>query len=372
MKGKLLILSLFLAIVMIAGGLVGCTGEKTPTTTPTTPGGSASPTKTTGPTPTQQAIKWRMQGTGSPGMFSYDYFDTRMVKRIEELTGGQLTIEMFAENVIVGSSQGFDALAKGTIDMQRSSTAYVSGFIPSASIDYGLDWSFDNLEDYQYVHLFAQPKSIEQLFDEETMKLGVKTVASGPGLSYGGMPSTKPVRKVEDLKGMKVRSYALTARILEKAGASVVTIPAAEMYTALTLGTIDATSWTGPQGAFERSLHEVCKYYIDPPSLPWCESSIFSSMTSFNKLSAAQKAAIMYSGKLWEMERAAIYPRIDAEAKRKMIDQFKVEWITLPPSETAKLREISIKLWDEFAAKDAVSAKMIEIYKEHMKVKGLV
>jgi TRAP-type mannitol/chloroaromatic compound transport system substrate-binding protein len=382
------VLSILFALLLAVGGVIGCGAEEEPTT-PTD--GTTTPTTKPTVTPPPDAETWdlRMQCGGFPGEVAYDIFQLEFIDRIEKMSGGRVTIEPFQQDAVVGPSEVFDAVATGSIDFGSSTSAYHSGFMPSASVNYHLDWAFTDLEDYQFVHYYADigdvgetsslgwgvssgGQGVEELYRQAIMALGVFEISTGPGVQYGAMPSTKPIRSAADVKGKKIRSYALTGKILEKLGASIVTISSSEMYTAFALGTIDASTWIGPHSCMERGLHEVCAYYIDPPSLPWCESGLVMNLDLFDSLPIDVQYAIIASGRMWGSSRAAMYPELDARAKRTWIENYDVEWIDLPEEEIAKFRAASVELWDEYAAADPISAKMIELYKNHMKTLGLL
>lgn len=73
--------------------------------------------------------------------------------------------------------------------------------------------------------------------------------------------SKKRVRRLEDMKGLKVRSYGLSSKILAAWGAVPVAMPFPEIYEALKLGTIDGTvSYLYTQKPYRH--YEVAKYYI--------------------------------------------------------------------------------------------------------------
>ena len=61
--------------------------------------------------------------------------------------------------------------------------------------------------------------------------------AHGPGLLH----SKKPVYKMEDLKGLKIRSYGFNARVAKMLGGVPVAMPQNSVYEALQKGVVDAS-----------------------------------------------------------------------------------------------------------------------------------
>lgn len=85
--------------------------------------------------------------------------------------------------------------------------------------------------------------------------------------------SHKPVQSLEDIKGLKVRTAGAWLEMANDLGASAVTMPGAEVYTALERGTIDATEWGTLWENISPGLNKVAKYVITPgvhqPSAPF-------------------------------------------------------------------------------------------------------
>ena len=85
--------------------------------------------------------------------------------------------------------------------------------------------------------------------------------------------SHKPIRTLDDFKGLKMRTVGAWAQILPGLGASVVSLPGGEVYQALERKVIDATEWATPGENVISGFHEIAKYIIVPgshqPSAPF-------------------------------------------------------------------------------------------------------
>jgi TRAP-type mannitol/chloroaromatic compound transport system substrate-binding protein len=104
-------------------------------------------------------------------------------------------------------------------------------------------------------------------------KFGVVAFPCGMRPTEVFLHSHKPVRKLDDLKGMKIRTVGAWAEILPKLGAAVVSLPGAEVFPALERKVIDGTEWATPGENVISGFHEVAKYIIVPgahqPSAPF-------------------------------------------------------------------------------------------------------
>ena len=56
----------------------------------------------------------------------------------------------------------------------------------------------------------------------------------------------------------------LGGEVMQRAGATQVTMPASEIFTALQTGAIDAAEWVGPYNDVALGLHKAARYYYFP------------------------------------------------------------------------------------------------------------
>ena len=76
--------------------------------------------------------------------------------------------------------------------------------------------------------------------------------------------SKKPIKTIEDFKGLKVRSTGIVAEVFKKAGATPVFFPGEELYQALQTGVCDAAHWGSTSAGWDMRFQEVTKYIIKP------------------------------------------------------------------------------------------------------------
>lgn len=141
-----------------------------------------------------------------------------------------------------------------------------------------------------------------------------KLAAQGMTLLYTvpwpaqGLYSNKELKSVEDMKGLKFRSYnPTTARIAELVGAQPVTIQAAELAQALATNTVNSFI-TSPSTGRDSKVWESLKYYYDVQAwLP--KDMVFVSNDALGKLDAATKKALLDAAAAaetrgWQMSKA--------------------------------------------------------------------
>ena len=96
-----------------------------------------------------------------------------------------------------------------------------------------------------------------------------------------------------DLTGLKIRITPVYRDFFQALGATVITTPPGEVYTALDRGVVDGYGWP-IGGIFDLAWHEKTKFRVDPGFYD-AEVSIIMSLQSWNRLNAQQRALLTRS-----------------------------------------------------------------------------
>jgi len=184
--------------------------------------------------------------------------------------------------------------------------------------------------------------------------------------------STKPIRKMEDFKGLKMRvPHGMTALLMQKLGASVVVLPGGEVYSALDKGVIDASDWATPSMNQRMGFFEVAKYYIYPGFHSMPLGGFTVNINEWNKLPDDIKQILKTACREWcwdSIERIAIDDiRANAEMKGKGVTA-----ITWSDEDLARVRLVAQEIWDEFSKKSPMTKKVIDSQKAWLRELGLI
>lgn len=154
-------------------------------------------------------------------------------KEIEKRTAGRVKITVFPGGTLSSAAQCYDGVVSGISDLGMSCFAYTRGRFPlMETLDLPLgypDGRTATVVANEFVRHF-QPKELDDV------KL-LYIHAHGPGLLH----TKKPVRTLEELKGMKIRSTGLSAKVAEALGAVPVAMPQGTTYEALQKGVVEGT-----------------------------------------------------------------------------------------------------------------------------------
>ena len=188
-----------------------------------------------------QTTTLRFQSTWPTKDIFHEYA-TDFAKKVNDMAGGRLKIEVLPAGAVVPPFQLLEAVAKGTLDGGHGVVAYhygknsalaLWGSGPSFGMDPNMLLSW---------HYFGGGKA---LLDEIYKSINVDVVS----FLYGPMPTQpfgwfkKPIAKVEDVKGIKFRTVGLAVDMYTDMGAAVNPLPGGEIVPALDRGLIDGAEF---------------------------------------------------------------------------------------------------------------------------------
>jgi TRAP-type C4-dicarboxylate transport system substrate-binding protein len=156
------------------------------------------------------------------------------IKEIEERSKGQIKIQLFTGGSLTPAPQIYDGVVKGISDFGLSVFAYSPGRFPVVS-------AVDN--PLGFTNAFVATRVInglnEKFKPKELSDVHVCYLfAHGPGELH---TVSKPVKKLEDVKGLKIRATGTSQLIVWALGAAPVSMSQGETYDALKKNIVDGT-----------------------------------------------------------------------------------------------------------------------------------
>jgi len=310
----------------------------------------------------QKVIKWKMQSHWPAGSASYkpmkDFFEQEVVK----LTNGRLHVSVYPAAAIVPSKDIFASCRMGSIDAATAAPIYWSSQIPIAAVAANCPMTFQTAKEGLHFHFKL---GFEKMLRDAHAKHGL--IYYTERIYPTAMISKKPITKLEDFKGYKARSSGAIAELLRDLGAAPNLIPGEEIYLALQTGVIDGAHWGAASGALTMKFCEVAKYYIQPDLAMAGTDVIIFNKRAFEDLPKDIQAILDKALNERVFTRTEQY-RIDEEKSlQTMIKDYKVQVSTVNPADQRKMRAVAMKQWEKVAAKDADSAKAIQMMKTYLK-----
>lgn len=158
---------------------------------------------------------------------------TSWAKEIEKRTNGKVKITYYPGGALLKGPKIYDGVCKGIADIGMSVFAYSRGVFPSMeAMDLPMGYP-NGMAATVIINDFYNKFKPKELSKVKVMYLH----AHGPGLLH----SKKPVRKLEDMKGLKVRSTGFCAKVVGALGGVPVAMGQGGTYEALQKGVVDAT-----------------------------------------------------------------------------------------------------------------------------------
>jgi len=270
------------------------------------------------------------------------------VRRVNEMSGGRLRLELLAAGSVVGAFQLLDAVSAGTLDGGHGVTGYWFGKNKAFSL-FGTSppWFGDANQLLGWYHYGGG----EALYKELTQDiLKVNTV----GFLTGPMPSQplgwfkNPIERPEQLAGLKYRTIGLAADMFAELGVAVVSLPGGEIVPALERGVIDGAEFNNPSSDRVLGFPDVAKIYMLQSYHQATESfEVVFNKTKFDALSDEQKAVLKYGAESSSADMS--WKQQDRYSKdlAEMAQNSGVRAITTP----RPVLEAQLKAWDTVVAK---------------------
>jgi TRAP-type mannitol/chloroaromatic compound transport system substrate-binding protein len=189
----------------------------------------------------QTVTNFRFQSTWPAKDIFHEYAND-FAKKVNDMTGGELRIEVLPAGSVVPAFGLLDAVSKGTLDGGHGVVVYHYGKNPSLALwgsgpSFGMDANM-LLSWHKYGGGAAL---LEEVY--KTVGADVKSYV------YGPMPTQplgwfkKPITKIEDMKGMKFRTVGISIDMFTAMGVSVNALPGGEIVPAMDRGLLDGAEF---------------------------------------------------------------------------------------------------------------------------------
>jgi C4-dicarboxylate-binding protein DctP len=177
-------------------------------------------------------------------------------KKAEELTGGKVKVEVYANSTLYKDKEEMEALQLGAVQMLAPSLAKFGPLGVKEFEVFDLPYIFDN---YEELHKVTQGPVGRMLLDKLDAK-GVKGLAYWDN-GFKSFSANKPLHNPEDFKGLKMRIQS--SKVLESQMRALGSLPQvmafSEVYQALQTGVVDGTE-NPISNLYTQKMHEVQKH----------------------------------------------------------------------------------------------------------------
>jgi tripartite ATP-independent transporter DctP family solute receptor len=263
---------------------------------------------------------------------------------VKEKSGGKIDVKLFPGGVLGGDVQTVSALQGGVVEMLVLNAGILASNVKAfGAID--LPFLFNSGEEADKVMDGAFGKSLAD-----------KLPATGlVGLAYWELGfrnltnERRPVTKLEDIKGLKIRTLQspIPIEMFNSLGANAVPLPYTELYTALETGTVDGQE-NPAANIINAKFYEVQKY-MTLSRHQYNPQIVLISKKFWDKLNDEEKAVLQSAA----TEARDFQRKVSRDADAKAVAEIKEKGMQvdeLSAAETQKLRDAVKPLIDKFSA----------------------
>src|SRR5882757_6146502 len=296
----------------------------------------------------QGAINMRFQSTW-PSKDIFHEYALDFGKRVNDMSGGDLKIEVLPAGAVVPAFGLLDAVSKGVLDGGHGVLVYHYGKQTALALwgsgpGFGMDANM-----LLSWHKYGGGKEL-------LAKLYESVGANVVSFPYGPMPTQplgwfkKPMTKVEDFQGLKYRTVGISIDVFTAMGAAVNALPGGEIVSAMDRGLLEAAEFNNASSDRALGFADVSKVCM----LQSYHQNAEQFEITFNK--------DKYNG-LPEKMRAIIANAVEAASQDmswKAVDRYSQDYIELQTKDKVKF----------YKTPESVLMKQLEIYDEVVKKKS--
>ncbi|WP_417249480.1 TRAP transporter substrate-binding protein [Celeribacter sp.] len=315
----------------------------------------------------QSKTTWRMQTHWPTGNWYYEDVFVNFANRVTEATGGELTVEPVQNDGIVPTGEVLNAVRRGLLESAFIYPSYWMGRIPVAG---HLNGNIGTFGSHEEMHMFMYEMGALDIIREAYAEQGI--YQAGP-VSYAGLAlySNRPLVTKEDFAGWRVRSTGTAAMVLEKMGASPVSIPGGELYQALQTGVVEGAHWGSISTGWGMNFQEVTKYIVQPDLVSQLNGEVMVGMEAWNAIGDDLKATFNEIVRATSADASAHFLHQDLVRKDEFVKELGGEITNLEPAVVEELRVKSMEVVDEYAERDPnYSGRVAELLHEFMRLTG--
>ena len=307
----------------------------------------------------QGPISMRWQSTW-PAKDIFHEYALDYAKKVNDMTGGDLKIEVLPAGAVVPAFGLLDAVSKGTLDGGHGVLVYHYGKQNALALwGSGPGYAMDANMLLAWHKYGGGKELLEKLY----ASIGANVVS----FPYGPMPTQplgwfkKPVTKAEDLQGVKFRTVGISIDVFTGLGAAVNALPGGEIVSAMDRGLLDAAEFNNASSDRILGFADVSKVCMLQSYHQNAEQfEIMFNKTKYNALPEKMKAIIAVATEAAGQDMA--WKAIDRYSKdyEELQTKDKVKFYKTPDSILQKQLDIYDQVVEKKSADNPLFKEIVE------------
>ncbi|MBL8584152.1 MAG: TRAP transporter substrate-binding protein DctP [Rhizobiaceae bacterium] len=304
----------------------------------------------------QAPIKWRMQTYAGPALA--EHVVKNSIDWFNKAANGEMEIELYTADQLVPHGELFRAVQSGTIDAAQSdddsASAPVDIKVFGAYFPLAARYSLD-------IPALWHWHGLKEIWEEAYAEIPDVTWLSTGAWDPCNFGTTKPIKSLADLKGLRVYTFPTGGQFLSRFGVVPVSLPYEDVQPAIQTGELDGVCWCGITEMHTVGWADVLKYFLTNPLSGAWAGSYFVNTEKWNAVPPhLQQLFILamnnshYYRQHWYWAGEANY-RING----------KLELTSIPDAEWKQVEDEAAKFWTEVAQQSPRSARVVEIFQKY-------
>ncbi|WP_295580034.1 TRAP transporter substrate-binding protein [uncultured Oscillibacter sp.] len=350
-------LAIILAAALTLSTLTAC-GSKS---------GPEAPPSDGAPGDAQPKITWRAQSVETSGTERQNCVE-HFAQLVSDATGGNFTIEVFSAGTLYGQEDLVEAVNNGVTECAFTSNDYHSGIEPMLKLAAFRSSDLWNDKELDETFLAMYEPLVKEAYD----KMGLVYVGNVLDLPGECFMSNVKIQTIDDFQGVLIRSGGLGQELYSALGASVVSMPMGDVYSAAKLGTIDAFEVGGYADNYGNALHEVCKYVVEPTPHSTSGVEVGNLVVNAKAYNALPDEYKQILADCCKENRAYTFDRLTeaaAEAREIILDGG-VECITLSDEDFTTIKSIAAETLQGYWGQSDLTDQFLTLYVEFLTDNG--
>ena len=315
-----------------------------------------------------QDYSWTFQTSetaGEPGFVNKQ----KWADEVGTLSDGRIEIEILPIGAVVPHTDTLEAVGAGILQGHLTDPSYFAGKDPAFAMMGNLvgAWS----DPFELLG-FMESGGGNELYAELVEPYGVQFIGAA-ATEPEAFVSRVPIRTVEDLKGVKMRApEGMVYEIFSKAGASPVSLPGSEIFSALDKGVVDAADNTVFATNQSLGMNDIAPYPLYPGfhSLPLIDISM--NKATWDGLPDDLKEILKVSVTQFAFDHIYSVRELDAAAVEEARENPEIEIINWSGDERAKFRRIAQEEWQNWAGKSEMTQRYYDAVTSYLEGRNLL
>jgi len=301
-----------------------------------------------------EPIVWNMATAwpkDTPGLYTNA---RRLAAMIGAMSGGRLTVKIFAAGELAPGAGVFDAVSERRAELGHGASYYWDKKDKAFNFFTGVPFGLTAVEHTGWLYYGGGMT----LWERAYQPFGVVPFYAGSTGPQAAGWFGKEIRTIDDFRGVRMRASGLGAEVFRRLGATIVPVPLDQLSEALTDGRLNAIEWVGPWSDLSLGLNRGTRYYYTPgfnelgPAI-----ELIANRDAFLALPADLQEVVRRAAMASATETLAEFTYNNIVALRTLIDRG-VEIRSFPVAVLKAAAQEAAALLDELATASPIAAEV--------------